>query len=216
MLTVYIIIIVLLLTVYHEYYYKQFHSQPYSPDEHPRLYVSALQNLFYKADSELDAAAHDTWFLRQLLSCLPTDLKFALLATNATPTLPDVIDFILHRCAIQQLSERVSKATSLPSKELSLSPTVANLRISVDLSKDQDVLCDSITTMSTQPSPSSFDRPCCNCNARTHTCVTCPWPMMCSNCFTWDHLKPACPCALLHGGNIYPNSFCNCPGGPIP
>ena len=208
---------VLIPTVYREYYYKQFHARSYSPDEDPRLYVSALKNLLYKADSELDAAARDTLVLRQFLSCLPTDLKFALLATNATPTLPDVIDFILHRRAIHQLSDRVSKATSLASKELSLSRTVADLRISVaNLSKDQEVLRDSITAMSTPSSPASCDRRCGNCNARAHTCFSCPWPTMCSNCLTWDHLQHACPRTHFHGGDIYSNSSCNFQGGPDP
>ena len=189
----------------------------FRPGEDPRLYVSALKNLLYKADSELDAAARDTLVLRQFLSCLPTDLTFALLATNATPTLPDVIDFILHRRAIHQLSDRVSKATSLASKELSLSRTVADLRISVaNLSKDQEVLRDSITAMSTPSSPASCDRRCGNCNVWTHTCFSYPWPTMCSNCLTWDHLQHACPRTQFHRGDIYSNFSCNSQGGPDP
>ena len=84
-----------------------------------------------------------------------------------------------------------------------------------NLAKDQSLLRESISAMSAQSSPARVERRCGNCNAKVHTCVSCPWPTMCSTCMTWDHLKNDCPRTLLHRGEIYPNSFHGFRGGPV-
>ena len=211
---------VLIPNVYSEYYYNQFYSRIYCPDEDPRLYVMELKNLLRKADSDLDTTAQDALVLRQFLTCLKADLKLTLLQNNPTPTLQDLMDFLLRKRALQQLSGRVAMETPSTPKEVSLSRTVADLRISVaNLSKDQSLLRESISTISahaTQSSPASVERRCGNCNAKAHTCVSCPWPTMCSNCMTWDHLQNDCPRTFFHRGEIHSNSFHNFRGGPVP
>ena len=211
---------VLIPNVYSEYYYNQFYSRIYCPDEDPRLYVMELKNILRKADSELDTTAQDALVLRQFLTCLKADLKLTLLQNNPTPTLQDLTDFLLRKRALQQLSGRVAMETPSTAKEVSLSRTVADLRISVaNLSKDQSLLRKSISAISahaTQSSPASVERRCGNCNAKAHTCVSCPWPTMCSNCMTWDHLQNDCPRTFFHRGEIHSNSFHNFRGGPVP
>ena len=119
--------------------------------------------------------------------------------------------------ALQHLSERVAMETPSTPKEVSLSRTVADLRISVaNLVKDQSLLRESISTKSAPSSPARVERRCGNCNAKAHTCVSCPWPTMCSNCMTWYHLQTDCPRTLLHRGESYPNSFHCFRGGPVP
>ena len=211
---------VLIPNVYSEYYYNQFYSRIYCPDEDPRLYVMELKNLLRKADSELDTTAQDALVLRQFLTCLKADLKLTLLQNNPTPTLQDLMDFLLSKRALQQLSGRVAMETPSTPKEVSLSRTVADLRISVaNLSKDQSLLRESISAMSahaTQSSPASVERRCDNCNAKAHTCVSCPWPTMCSNCMTWDHLQNDCPRTFFHRGETHSNSFHNFQARPVP
>ena len=208
---------VLIPDVYREYHYNQFYSRIYCPNEDPRLYVMELKNILRKADSELDATAQDALVLRQFLTCLKADLKLTLFQHKPTPTLQDLMDFLLGKRALQHLSERVAMETPSTPKEVSLSRTVADLRISVaNFVKDQSLLRESISTKSAQSSPARVERRCGNCNAKAHTCVSCPWPTMCSNCMTWDHLQNDCPRTLLYRGESYPNSFHCFRGGPVP
>ena len=208
---------VLIPDVYREYYYNQFYSRIYCPNEDPRLYVMELKNILRKADSDLDATAQDALVLRQFLTCLKADLKLTLFQHKPTPTLQDLMDFLLRKRALQHLSERVAMETPSTPKEVSLSRTVADLRISVaNLVKDQSLLRESISAKSAQSAPARVERRCGNCNAKAHTCVSCPWPTMCSNCMTWDHLQTYCPRTLLHRGESYPTSFHCFRGGPVP
>ena len=163
------------------------------------------------------ATAQDALVLRQFLTWLKADLKLTLLQHRPTPTLQDLMDFLLRKRALQHLSERVAMETPSTPKEVSLSRTVADLRTSVaNLVEDQSLLRESISAMSAQSSPARVERRCCNCNAKAHTCVSCPWPTMCSNCMTWDHLQNDCPRTLLHRGESYPNSFHSFRRGPVP
>ena len=59
----------------------------------------------------MNETARNQLVLCQYMTCLPADLKLKLLEKTPTPNLQDVVDFILHTCAVNSLSCSVSKAT---------------------------------------------------------------------------------------------------------
>ena len=133
-----------------------------------------------------------------------------------TPTLQDILDFVLQARALQQLSCRVSKEMPVKSKEIALSRTIGDLCIAVaNFSKDQELHHQSLKSMSANSSPSKSEQRCANCNSRVHVTSSSPWPMMCLHCMTWGHPENNCPHALCKRGDFSTNSPRNNRGGHV-
>ena len=199
-----------------EKYYTEFECRRLRPNEDPSLLLWNLEDLLRKADPELSKEAKTALLERQLIKCLPHDVRLRLLESNPTPSLKDMRDFVQRYRAVHHHNDEPSTAFAsrdsrgvAPFDQLSSQQEdIKSLTAAIAaLSHDQQEIKAVLQAQPQQQQTNSRWRPrprraqtgrCFNCNQVGHFANSCPWDPHCSVCRGWGHSKDQCPNPYLN------------------